>query len=109
MFTNLAFSIAASSIGFVAGGLFLKKYADTGALSQLGIAFTIFGVSNLIYAQVLAKGLGQGSVLTGMAHLIMMSAAGVLFFGEKMGPYHVAGLVSALATIWMFTLANHAP
>ncbi|MGH1398393.1 MAG: hypothetical protein ACRBCT_04185 [Alphaproteobacteria bacterium] len=108
MSMTLIFNLCASSVGFAVGSVYLKRYADHGAWLDLGGAFLVFGLSNLVYAQVLAKGLGQGAVLGSMAHLILMSVAGVLLFGERMGIYHVAGLVSALATIWLFTLANHA-
>ncbi len=108
MSTTLIFNLCVSSVGFAVGAVYLKRYADHGAWLDLGGAFLVFGLSNLVYAQVLARGLGQGVVLSCMAHLIVMSVAGVLMFGERMGIYHVAGLVSALATIWLFTLANHA-
>ncbi|MGJ8628781.1 MAG: hypothetical protein ACSHXB_17605 [Sulfitobacter sp.] len=108
MSLTLIFNLVVSSVGFALGSVYLKKYADHGAWLDLGGAFLVFGVSNLVYAQILARGLGQGAVLSSMAHLILMSVAGVLLFGERMGLYHVAGLVSALVTLWLFTLANHA-
>jgi drug/metabolite transporter (DMT)-like permease len=106
MTAHFVFNLIASSAGFALGGVFLKRYADAGAWHDLGVAFAIFACSNLLYAHVLAKGLGQGAVLSSMAHLLLMSAGGVLIFGERMGPMHVAGLVSALVTIWLFTLAS---
>lgn len=102
------FNLAASSAGFALGGVYLKRYADDGGWGDLGIAFVVFAASNLLYAPLLAKGLGHGAVLSSMAHLLVMSALGVMLFGEKLGVYHLAGLVSALATIWLFALANHA-
>lgn len=102
----LIFNTVVSSAGFALGAIFLKRFADAGTWSDLGAAFLIFGVSNLVYAQVLAKGLGHGAALSSMAHLILMSIAGIVFFGERLGVLHFAGLASALATIWLFTLAS---
>ena len=102
----LAFNLIVSSAGFALGGVYLKRYADAGGWSDLATAFAICAASNLVYAQILAKGLGQGAVLSGMTHLILMSAIGVLLFGERLGPHHVAGLVTALAAIWLFALGN---
>lgn len=107
MSLTLVFNLVVSSAGFALGSIYLKKYADDGAWITLGSAFLVFGVSNLVYARVLAAGLGQGAVLSGMVQLILMSAAGVLIFGERMGLYHVAGLSTALVTLWLFTLSNH--
>lgn len=107
MSMTLVFNLALSSCGFAVGSVYLKRFADHGSWLDLSGALLIFGLSNLAYAQVLAKGLGQGAVLSSMAQLIIMSAAGVMLFGERFGLYHVAGLVSALTTIWFFTLANH--
>lgn len=104
---TMAFYLATSSAGFAFGSVFLKRYADAGSWGDLGLAFGVFAVSNLVYAQVLANGLGQGAALSSITHLMMMSALGVLLFGEKLGPYNVAGLVTALITIWLFSMAQH--
>lgn len=108
MSATLTMNVIVSSAGFGLGSIYLKRFADGGALNDLGAALLIFALANLVYADVLAKGLGQGAVLSGMTQLILMSAAGVLLFGERLGPYHVAGLISAVATIWLFALAAHA-
>ena len=74
-------------------------------LGSIPVISDIFKVTIKV-VQVLAKGLGQGAALSSMAHLILMSVAALVLFGERMGPLHVAGLVNALATIWLFALAS---
>ena len=98
MASSLIVNLIISSAGFAFGGVYLKRYAD------LGIAFGIFALSNLVYANVLAKGLGQGAALSSMAHLLIMSALGVLVFGERLGIYNVTGLIFALLSIWFLAL-----
>ncbi|KZY52580.1 MAG: hypothetical protein RLP08_03445 [Marinovum algicola] len=97
-------SLLASSVGFSAGSYYLKRYADLGTLGDLGFAFTIFALSNLAYAQILSKGLGQGVAMSSMSHLIFMSVLGFVAFGERPGPEQVLGMVCALLSIWFFTL-----
>lgn len=95
-------SLLASSGGFAGGSYFLKRYADFGTLGDLGYAFAIFALSNLIYANVLAKGLGQGAAMSSMTHLIIMSLVGLIAFGERMTFHQVGGLIFAMCSIWLF-------
>ncbi len=95
-------SLLASSTGFAAGSYFLKRYADLGSMSDLGHAFAIFALSNLLYAQLLAKGLGQGAAMSSMTHLILMSALGVAVFGERFSYHQAGGLLFAICSIWLF-------
>ena len=104
----MAVHLVASSAGFALGSVLLKRYADSGSWGDLALAFGVFAASNLLYVPVLARGLGQGAALSSMAQLILMSALGMLIFGEKLGPYNVAGLVTALITVWLFAVAQHA-
>ena len=92
-------SLLASSGGFAGGSYFLKRYADLGSLVDLGCAFAIFALSNLIYAQVLAKGLGQGAAMSSMTHLIIVSVIGMTAFGERMTYHQISGLMLALCSI----------
>ncbi len=98
----------ASSGGFGAGAIFLKRYADFGTLFDLAVAFAIFAISNLLYAQILTKGLGQGAVLSSMSHMVLMSAAGILLFGERLNPIQLTGLVLAVISVWMVIYSGHA-
>jgi drug/metabolite transporter (DMT)-like permease len=97
----------ASSGGFAVGGIFLKRYADLGTLPDLAVAFSVFAISNLLYAHILAKGLGQGAVLSSVSHMVLMSAAGVLLFGERMNPVQLTGLVFAVISVWMVAYSGH--
>lgn len=93
--------LVTSTIGFAAGSVFLKHFADTGKALPLIAAFSIFALANLAYARVIVHGLGQGAVLSGMTHLILMSALGVLIFGEKMSERQFLALGLALTAAWM--------
>ena len=95
-------SLLASSGGFAGGSFFLKRNADLGTLTDLGCALAILALSNLLYAQVLAKGLGQGAAMSSMAHLIIVSLIGVAAFGERMTYHQIGGLIFAVCSIWMF-------
>lgn len=107
MMGSLLMNVALSSAGFALGGVYLKRFADAGSMINLTMAFAIFAVSNLVYANVLAQGLGAGAALISMAHLIIMSALGMLLFGEKLGIFNIAGLAMALMSIWFFALSLH--
>ncbi len=78
-------NLAGSSSGFTLGSLCLKRFADTGAWTTLSVSFAIFAVSNLLFAQVLRAGLGQGVVASSMLQIILMAILGFLVFGEKLG------------------------
>lgn len=94
-------SLLASSGGFAGGSYFLKRFADLGSLNDLGCAFAIFALSNLIYVNVLAKGLGQGAAMSSMSHLILMTIIGTTAFGERLTYHQVGGLMFALCSIWL--------
>jgi drug/metabolite transporter (DMT)-like permease len=102
METTTLLSLLASSAGFTAGSFFLKRYADLGSLTDLICAFAVFACTNLIYARVLAKGLGQGAVLSSMSQVILLSALGALVFGERLNAHQLAGLGLAIGSIWLF-------
>lgn len=99
------FNLVVSSVGFALGSVFLKRYADGAAWTDLGSALLILGLSNLVYVQLMAKGLAQASAISSMSHLVLMALASVFLFGERMGQHQVAGLLLALITIWLFAQA----
>lgn len=101
---SVLFYLMSSSAGFSLGTVYLKRFADAGGFHDLGISFVIFAISNLLYAKLLAIGLGPGTVLSSMAQLVLMSVVGIAMFSEKLSPYSLTGLVFALMTIWMFAL-----
>lgn len=95
------FHIAASSAGFMLGNMLLKRFADTGMLVMLSAAFAVFAGSNLIYARVLKRGLGQGVITASMTQIVLMALLGVLIFGEKLTVHQVIGVVLALISIYL--------
>ncbi|WP_282091457.1 hypothetical protein [Epibacterium ulvae] len=101
-------SLLASNLGFACGSYFLKRFADNGSLDDLGCSFAILALSNLIYIQVLAQGLGKGAALSSMTHLILMSVVGLVTFGERMSFHHMGGLMFAIFSIWLFANGTHA-
>lgn len=101
MMSTTWISLAASSLGFTAGSVFLKRYADLGGIGDLTISFTVFAISNLLYAQVLARGLGQGVVLSSMAQIVLMSGLGVMLFKERLTTPQIGGLILAVVAIWL--------
>jgi uncharacterized membrane protein len=108
METTTLLSLVASSAGFTTGSLFLKRFADYGTLTDLGCAFAVFACTNLIYARVLARGLGQGAVLSSMSQVVLMSALGALVFGERLNAHQILGLGLAICSIWLFAQSGGA-
>lgn len=96
--------LLASSLGFCIGGFFLKRYADTGGLAALAISFTVYLSANLVFARVIAGGLGAGMASASMIQLCVMVILGAVFFGEKLTITQAAGLVCALLAIGLFAL-----
>lgn len=97
------FNLVVSSAGFALGSIFLKRYADAGHLLDLGSAFLILGLSNLVYVQSMSKGLAQAVAMSSMAHLVLMALASALLFCERLSQYHIAGVMLAMITIWLFS------
>jgi multidrug transporter EmrE-like cation transporter len=48
---------------------------------------------------VLARGLGQGAVLSGMSQVVLMSILGTLVFGERLNAHQIVGLGLAVCSI----------
>jgi uncharacterized membrane protein len=95
-------SLLASTTGFTAESFFLKRYADLGTLTDLGCAFAVFAFTNLFYARVFAKGLGQGAILSSMSQVVLVSALGALVFGERLNAHQLIALGLAICSIWLF-------
>ncbi|MEM0949900.1 MAG: hypothetical protein AAGK37_21070 [Pseudomonadota bacterium] len=94
-------NLAGSSVGFTLGSLLLKRFADTGGWTVLSFSFAIFAVSNLLFAQVLRGGLGQGIVASSMLQIILMATLGVLIFDEKLSILQIAGVALAVTSIFL--------
>lgn len=106
MFTSPLLLLGASSLGFATGSVFLKRFADNGAVADLMMSFGIFAIANLFFAQILARGLGQGVVLSSMTQILLVSGIGALFFGERLALNQVAGLAFAVLSIWLICGAS---
>lgn len=101
--TNLFWvQLILSNGGFALGTVLLKKYADTGSLLWLTGAFAIFASANLIYARILAHGLGQAAALSSMGHVLLLVLVGTAM-GERMTEDKIAALVLAGVAIWLFS------
>jgi len=94
--------LGVSTAGFASGSFFLKRFADHGLMSDLMTAYAIFAISNLAYAAVMTKGLGQAVVLSGLSQMLLVSAIGVLVFGERLAPAQLAGLFLSVVSVWLF-------
>ena len=93
------FSLLGSSAGFTLGSVLLKRFADTGAWSNLSMSFMIFAASNLLFVRVLKGGLGSGVVASSMVQIILMAALGALIFGERLGSPQIIGVVLAAISV----------
>ena len=101
----MAVNLVVSSAGFALGSVFLKRYADGGQWPDLVSAFLILGLSNMVYIQLMTKGLAQAAAVSSMAHLALMALAGVFLFGERLGQHQIAELLLAMISIWLFSNA----
>lgn len=101
--------LGGSSAGFMLGSLMLKRYADTGALVPLSLSFAIFALSNLLFAEVLKAGLGQGVVVSSMLQVILMAGLGVMMFGERLSLVQMGGVLLAAISLFMILHPGSAP
>ena len=91
-----------ATTGFVAGGGFLKRYADFGQPHDLAISLAAYLIGNLLFIEILRRGLGMGMVLSSMGQLCLMVIIGSAVFGEKFGPMQCAGIAFALLAMAAF-------
>ena len=97
------FMLSAAGASFTLGSVLLKLFADTGVGYLLLLAALALGLGNLAYVRLLVDGLGQGAVMSSMSQVIALSFLGAVLFGERLGLPQLAGMVFALASIWMFS------
>ncbi len=95
--------LSAAGACFTVGSVLLKQFADTGLGHVLLLAILALGLGNLAYVRLLAHGLGQGAVMSSMSQVVALSVLGAVLFGERLGPYQLAGMGLALASIWLFS------
>lgn len=109
MQTSVLIMTLLSSMGFVAGGLLLKRFSESGASGDLIASLSVYFISNVIFARVLVHGLGQGMVISSMVQMVLMVGAGALLYGERFGERQMLGLALALAVIWLFSKSSGSP
>ena len=101
--TSYWFILSAAGASFTLGSVLLKQFADTGVGYVLFFAILALGIGNLAYVRLLAHGLGQGAVMSSMSQVIALSVLGAVLFGERLAMPQLAGLVLAIASIWLFS------
>ena len=94
------------AVGFGTGGIFLKRYANSGMVLDLWVSMGAYLTANLLFIDVLRRGLGYGMVTSSMVQLILMTVAGVWLFDEKLSPMQMAGLACALLAIALFSVPS---
>ena len=93
---------------FALGGVYAKRFADLGQFHNLVFSFTAYFAGNLLFLEILKRGLGFGMVLSSMGQLILMVLIGVLLFGERFGPMQGVGLTLAILAIAAFSFGTDA-
>lgn len=92
---------------FSVGGIYLKLYADTAQLTPLLYSLSAYTIGSYLFAEILRRGLGFGTVLATMMELIAMVIVGVLLFGERLGAAQYAGLACAFSAMALFALPHN--
>ena len=93
--------LAGSSVGFTLGSLLLKRFADTGAWTDVAIWLTVFAVNNLLFAQVLGSGLGRGVVVSSMSQTNISRRHGHPDHWGKVPLSQSAGVFLAVLSIFL--------
>lgn len=102
MLTPFWIQLMTSNLGFVAGTVLLKRYADSGSLLWLMAAFATFATANLIYARILVHGIGQAAALSSIGHVLLLVLIGTAM-GERLTGDKIAAVVLAGVAIWLFS------
>ena len=97
----IRFCLAVGS--FCVGGSFLKRYADFGQPHDLGLSLGAYLIGNLLFIEILKRGLGFGMVLSSAGQLCLMVIIGALVFGERVGPMQGVGVTLAVLAIAAFS------
>ena len=94
--------IGGAIAGLAFGGVYLKRYADFGIPADLAISLTAYLAANLVFIEILKRGLGFSMVVSSMGKLCLMVVIGALAFGERVGPMEGTGVALALLAIAAF-------
>ena len=94
--------LAGSTAVFVAANATLKAYASGGGIWVLVLALLMFSVGNTLMVWVMREnGLGQAFALSAIFQLIAVLAVSFLWYGERPGGVHLAGLVLGVVAVTM--------
>lgn len=91
---------------FIAGTVYLKRFADTSSMPSLAIAFVLLAIGNIMFVQVLRGGLGSGVVASSMSQIIVMTAISAFIFGERVQLQQLLGVAMAVGSIFLMSLPN---
>ncbi len=94
--------LAGSTAVFVAANATLKTYAAGGGPWVLVSALALFSVGNTLMVRVMQEnGLGQAFALSAIFQLIAVLAVAFLWYGERPGGVHLAGLMLGVVAVAM--------
>ncbi len=99
--------ICSSTALFATGGAYLKLYADGGQVSNLSISLGAYGLGCFIFADVLRRGLGFGTVIATMLELSAMVIVGALLFDEQLAMPQYMGIACAICAMVLFSIPQN--
>lgn len=87
--------IAGMTVCSFAGGLSFRQYSETRDILWLVAGYSLYSLSNLLWILIIDQsGIAKAMVLASTAQIILTTAAG-FYFGEKIGFYGIAAVVTA--------------
>lgn len=92
--------LGAAMAAFVAANSVLRTYAHSGVAMTLAGALGLFLVGNLIMVRVMREGgLALAVAISSVVQLVLLALIGVLWFGEKLTPVQMAGVVLGIVSV----------
>lgn len=92
--------LAAAMAAFVAANTVLRSYSVSGVVLTLAGALGLFLVGNLIMVRVMREGgLALAVAISSVVQLVLLALIGVLWFGERLTPMQMAGVVLGIVSV----------
>ncbi len=92
--------LAAAMAAFVAANSVLRSYSASGLWMALAGALGLFLIGNLIMVRVMREGgLALAVAISSVVQLVLLALIGVLWFGEKLSPVQMAGVVLGIVSV----------
>lgn len=92
--------LAAAMVAFVGANSVLRSYATSGLALTLAGALGLFLVGNLLMVRVMREGgLALAVAISSVVQLVLLALIGVLWFGERLSPVQVAGVVLGIVAV----------